>query len=227
MVNWILIFPSSWLSGRSKLHADLIQQLIPADGIVPPDIVEKYAKQTAIHMTHTLPGVLWAGLIPFQLYSPLRKNRPTLHRVLGYIFFLSSIAMAIGIVIIVKRQLLFTNFFPDVPPSNEPIPTEVAVTSLGLYFVFTILNAIRYALKRQFDLHQRWIIRHVASGMWIAIQRILLLTVYSVIYPSPVSRATQRQSFGDAAMIATTISLVCGEVVVHLLSSQTAKRKTV
>ena len=97
MVCWIVVFPSSWLTGRSKLHADLVQQLIPEGSITPPDIVEKYAKQTAIHLTHTLPGAVWAGLIPFQLHKSLRKNRPVLHRRLGYLFFLSSMAMTIGI----------------------------------------------------------------------------------------------------------------------------------
>jgi Predicted membrane protein (DUF2306) len=221
MVVLILIFPSSWLGGRSSRHDDLIRQLIPADGISPPEIVDKYAGHTAVHLTHTLPGSIWAGLIPFQLHPSFRRQRPTLHRWSGYVFLACALVMAVGIGIILHRKLLFVNFFPELPPEN--LPTEYIISALGIYFVISILNAVRLAVRRQFAAHQRWIVRHVSSGIWVALQRVLITTVYSVMHSAPVSRATQRQVFGDAAVNAIVTSLVLGEVSVFLLTNRTKK----
>lgn len=223
MVLWILVFPASWLGGRSELHDDLVDRLINIEGgITPASVMEKYAGHTAVHLTHTLPGAVWAGLIPFQLNSSFRKRKPTLHRWLGYIFVASSLLIAVGMIIIVNRRLLFTNFFPDLPP--EPIPSEYGVVFLGIHFVFTIFTAVRFAIRKQFTSHQRWIIRHIASGLWVALQRLLVITVYSVIYRPPVSQMNQRKAFGDAVSVGVIISLLSGEVAVYLLSRGEAKK---
>jgi hypothetical protein len=222
MVVWILFAPASWLGGRSKLHDDMILKHTNADSLVPPEIVTKYAGHSAVHITHTLPGAIWAGLIPFQLHPVFRKTRPRLHRIFGYVFIASSLLMSLGIAIILKRGLLFVRFFDDLTPSKQP--TELSVVVLAVYFAGTAIYALRCAMKRRFVSHQRWIIRHVASGMWIAIQRILVLTVYPAIYRPPVAREVQRRVFGEAASIATVVSLAIGEYTLFLLDQQKVTR---
>jgi predicted Kef-type K+ transport protein len=130
--------------------------------------------------------------------------------------------MSLGIAIILKRGLLFVRFFDDLTPSKQP--TELLVIGLALYFACTAIYALRCALKRRFVSHQRWIIRHVASGIWIAIQRILVLTIYPAIYQPPVAREVQRRVFGEAGIIATVVSLAMGEYTLFLFDQQKVER---
>lgn len=118
MVVWILFAPGSWLIGRSKLHDDFLTHLGDQNSVVPPETLTKYAGHTAVHLTHILPGALWAGLIPFQLHPTFRSGWPRTNRIFGYTFFASAFLMSGGIVIIFKRDLFFEKFFPDSPPQN-------------------------------------------------------------------------------------------------------------
>jgi hypothetical protein len=221
MVCWILVMPSTWLLGRSKLHDDILANLDP-HGITPPEALLKYRGHTAVHLTHVLPGAFWAGLVPFQLHPKFRKTQPKLHRIFGYAFLACSLLMGLGLAIIMQRGLFYENFFNDLPPSQSF--GEPASFALGVYFVGTAVYAVKCAIKRRFASHQRWIVRHISSGIWVALQRFLLVTFYQVIFPSPVSRETQRNSFGQATYIATVICLALGEYAVYLLDQRKVKR---
>jgi hypothetical protein len=223
MVVWILFAPASWLGGRSKLHDDMLLKHFNAHSLAPPEIIRKYAGHSAVHITHTLPGAIWAGLIPFQLNPVFRKTRPRVHRICGYAFIASSLLMTLGIAIILKRGLLFERFFDDLPPREQP--TELWLVGLAIYFAGTAMYALKCAMERRFLSHQRWIIRHVAAGMWVALQRVLIVVVYPAIYRPPVAREVQRQVFGEAASIATVVSLAMGEYSLYLLGKQKEEKR--
>jgi hypothetical protein len=44
----------------------------------------------------------------------------------------------------------------------------------GVYFVVAAAVALALATRRDFRGHRRWVIRHVAAGIWVAPQRIYL-----------------------------------------------------
>lgn len=222
MVCWILVMPSSWLLGRSKLHDDILLANLDPHGITPPETLFKYRGHTAVHLTHILPGALWAGLIPFQLHPKFRKTQPKLHRIFGYAFLSCSLLIGLGLAIIMQRGLFFENYFDDLPP-RQSFGEPVAL-ALGVYFVGTVVYAVKCAIERRFASHQRWIIRHISSGIWVALQRFLLLTFYQVIFPNPVSRERQRNSFAQATYIAIVICLALGEYAVYLLDQRKVKR---
>jgi hypothetical protein len=221
MVVWILYFPGSWLVGRSKLHDDIVLPVL--DGkIVPREIVIKYAGHTLVHMTHILPGAVWAGAIPFQLNPSFRKRRPVAHRRIGYAFLTSSFVMTIGIMIIMYRKLFFEHFFEDLPPKK--VSSAPAIYSLTMIFAYSAVKALNLAREKRFLEHQIWIIRHIESGLWIAIQRFLLVFIFPVLFPDGLSRAGQRDAFGHAALMGGLISVALGEQSIKLLRRRKMRR---
>jgi hypothetical protein len=79
-------------------------------------------------------------------------------------------------------------------------------------------------MDRRFTSHQRWIVRHVSSGIWIALQRLLLITIYPAIYRPPIAREVQRMVFAESGQIAAVITIGMGEYALYLLDQQKAKR---
>ena len=123
--------------------------------------------------------------------------------------------------IIIRRKLMFESFYEDLPPppsSSQPISTEVVLYTMNLYFVGTAAMAWKkVAIDRSFGKHQDWMIRHVASGMWVGIQRVLLALVYIPMYEPPVPREVQRDSFGQAGQIGWFVSIAVGEYAIYLI----------
>lgn len=224
MVFWILIAPSSWLVGRSKLHDNIIFSFMDPDGPTPPQILNKYAGHTAVHLMHILPGALWAGAIPLQLHPTLRKTRPRLHRVSGYVFILTSLVMGAGVFLIIKRDLLFENYFDVDKP--DIFPSKPFLILLTFYFMGTSLAALKSARDRKFAAHEKWIVRHISSGIWVALQRVLISTVYQAIHSSrPVSPEKQKNAFKVSGMIAAWICLGAGEYAVYLLEQSRGTKR--
>jgi hypothetical protein len=123
--------------------------------------------------------------------------------------------MIAGVMIIIKRGLLYEESFPDLPPPR--LPATPAILFQSSWFLITIVVATYQARTQQFASHQKWIIRHVASGIWISLQRILLMTVMN---RPPFTRMQQRQVFGDAAFLAIVVCFMCGELAIYLQSQQ-------
>ena len=229
MVFWILLFPASWLFGRWKLHNDLLLQVWEDNMVVGTAIVTKYEGHTAIHLLHFLPGSVWSGIIPFQLHNEFRKNHGRLHRFLGTIFLVCAAAMSVGIGIILHRGLLFENFFEDLPADeiflvDRKIVTPILTVAATLWFAFTAVQALRYAKARQFRAHQKYIVRHIASGMWIAVQRVVIPVLFSPFCSKPVPRYIQREAFANGASLGMIISYSAGEYAVHLLNQLHQRR---
>lgn len=223
MVVWILITPASWMIGRCKWHDAILFSLLNDESLTPAHILSKYAGHTAVHVTHILPGAIWAGLTPLQLHPTLRKTRPKLHRVSGYVFLGIALVMTVGFFIILDRDLLFENFF-DIPEEEESIkvPMKPFLSLLMLYFAGTALAAIWAAKNKKFALHRTWIIRHIASGIWVSMQRFLLMTVYQTIYLFwPVTPASQKHSFSSAGFVSVLICIAIGEYTIYLLDQTT------
>lgn len=216
MVVWILIFPSSWLVGHSEFHTYVIHKTIvePYDGTsISPRVVTKYGGHPAIQFSHILPGALWAAAIPFQIHPGFRKSYKKLHRQIGYAFVSSSIIMMMGLFLIVKRNLTYDNDYPEAPPVSvfDKMTTTVTIAGLSGWFIFTAVMAAIKARSKNFEAHKHYIYRHIASGLWVAIQRVVV-----ILNGKQENAIRMRDSFGTAASIGFSISMVIGEVAVYL-----------
>jgi hypothetical protein len=227
MVFWILLVPGSWLIGRSQFHNNLVLPHL-FNAITPPEIITKYQGHTLVQVTHILPGAVWAGLIPFQLHRTFRSHYRTVHRRMGYLFLTTSLLMSVGLGLILHRGLFFEHH--DFPDLVAPLPsrnyyynysnTAILMVILGIWFLGTAIAAIYCARSHQFVRHQKWIIRHIASGLWIAIQRVLLMTVCSMVLPRPYARHVQRRAFEYTAKLGMLLSFAIGEYTISLLEKE-------
>ncbi|KAG7337472.1 DUF2306 domain containing membrane protein [Nitzschia inconspicua] len=221
MVVWILWMPGSWLMGRSQVHDKVIGAFLDSHmkhGIVPHEVVSKYQGHSLIHFTHLLPAAVWSAIIPFQLHREFRKNHPILHRSMGYAFFGSSLLVAVGVFVILHRDLYFERFFDDLPPlsfTSEPI---MYLNTFG--FLGCALNSLTLARNKQFFDHQLWIVRHISFGLWVAVQRFLLGTVAASLFPPPVPREVQRMAFVVCGFAGMITCHGCSEYSIYLLKQE-------
>lgn len=218
MVVWVLWMPGSWLVGRSKLHDELLGAFMEQNmktGIVPAEVISKYEGHSAIHFTHLLPAAVWSAMIPFQLHRDFRNDHPTMHRYMGYAFFGSSILVALGVLIILHRDLYFEKFFTDLPPL--PFTSEPTMLLNTLGFVACAVMSLNLARSRKFFEHQLWVMRHIAFGLWVAMQRFLLVTVAGPLFPPPVPREVQRLAFIVCGFAGMLICHGCCEYSIRLL----------
>jgi hypothetical protein len=230
MVVWIFIFPASWLVGHSKAHDRIIARYVEegndfAGNVAPPEIVTKYRSHTLVQLTHNLPAAFWALAMPFQLHRGLRSKYRRLHRFIGYgMVFIGSIMM-FGVGLILWRKITFEYSFPDLPPNVRLLggvlnmhDSDVAMIIVGFWFLYTLFMGV-YAIsvRRDIPKHQRYMIRHVGAGIWVALQRVLLFVVYAPF--TPLTRSQQRRAFGDAASMAIAITIILAEVAVWCLEA--------
>ena len=219
MIIWILIFPANVFIGRSQSHEERVQPWLDPPQAIHKEAYTKYVDHPLVQVTHILPSVLWSALIPLQLHNGFRKANLKWHKLAGYTFFACVGLVAFGLLLIFQRDLTFEKTFEDLP-DPALIPTTITIPMLGVYYVFSAACAwywIAGSSQQSFRRHQRWMIRHVASGIWVALQRILMLTVYTLMFPIPVSRYNQKRIFGDAGVIGVLIAFALGEYAVYLL----------
>jgi len=223
MVSWVLAFPSSWLAGNSDIHDWAIEKFID-DKQVPKSIIQKYNGHKAIQFTHILPSALWAALIPLQLNPYMRKTYRRAHRMSGYVFFCTAASMMIGFVILDIRRLDFERFdFKDM--RSDDLDAHLSRIGLGwvdhillgrclmLWFVTTAVVALWKVIKRDYAGHQRFVLRHITSGLWVAVQRIYALTA-----PAP-TRGWQKANFGDGIIVGVLVTFLSAELAIWLLAT--------
>ncbi|CAJ1960316.1 unnamed protein product [Cylindrotheca closterium] len=225
MVGWILVYPSSWLMGHSEQHDDWINKTLvePYDGTqIHPKVVTKYKGHPDVQFTHTLPAAIWSAAIPFQLHEGFRKTYKTSHRRAGYAFLGSSLLMTVGMFLIVIKKLTFDYDYEGLAPplsKFEEIQTKATILGMGLWFAFTSSMAVTEARKKRFQSHKHYIYRHVGSGLWVAIQRLLI-----PVFGPQKNPEAMRDRFGDAAFIGFVLSFSLGELAVYLDRQTTGKQ---
>lgn len=225
MVFWILVLPSSWLVGFSETHDNFIRYFLPEDETqVSPRVILKYGGHPLIKACHILPGAVWSGSIPFQLHPGFRKINRSLHRKIGYIFLGTSILMSFGIYLIVSRGLTFENDYPNVSKQTkfEEISLKLIFPLMTSWFVFTAIMAVVKARSKDFVSHKKYIYRHIASGLWVAIQRLI------VIFSGPQKDAQHmRQLFGRSGEIGYLITFGFAELSIFLETRYNQQKMTV
>jgi hypothetical protein len=220
MVFWILVFPSSGLQGFSLILDEKRAQVELIATHVPPNLFSKFRGQYAVHFTHTFPGVLWSAIIPFQIHPGFRKRNRKIHQLLGYTFVASSVIMMIGLLIIIQKKLLFIYFLTNIP-DGEILLNEMLQLGLGSWFMLTCGKAIQEARRKNWRAHQFWIIRHIGSGIWIAVMRILLILVKPLLVSSvidgPLSSDLKGKLFSAVGTLAMVSTISLSEYSIRLI----------
>ncbi|CAM9427008.1 unnamed protein product, partial [Hapterophycus canaliculatus] len=113
---------------------------------------------------HILPAGLWSVIAPLQISPSFRAKHRTAHRRLGRFFIFMSTSIAFGIVPIALVGV------------NEPghsVVKSAFVIAISAYFLVAGLLAVRHARNKKFADHRMWMLRHVAMGYSVHLQRLL------------------------------------------------------
>lgn len=85
------------------------------------------------------------------------------HRLSGYLATVCSCAIIVGVWLMHMRGISV-----DVSGFMQ---TEIL---MSVWFLLTCLQAVLAARHRDHSIHQNWAMRHIASGIWVAVQRLLI-----------------------------------------------------
>mmetsp|Transcript_28961 Transcript_28961/g.39784 ORF Transcript_28961/g.39784 Transcript_28961/m.39784 type:complete len:406 (-) Transcript_28961:19-1236(-) len=220
MVIIIFIFPGSYhfafpsISSAHKMNLENAYVNSPVK--LPVTILTKYFNHPIVTAIHVIPAGLWSFIVPFQLIPQLRSKAPFFHRLSGYIMLSTVPFIVIGVGLIFIKKLDFEYDFPS--HFSEPV-SELGLSPfkdsflfirmfmgvIAIYFVVTALLALKYARAKNFQLHRKWIIRHIAAGIWVALQR------WYLVFRYPTTLWTARAAFYDGVFIAIGITLSTAE----------------
>lgn len=195
----------------------------------PPSLTLKHHKHFDVISTHHVGAFIWtaAGMAQFGLSrsTPAERQR---HRLVGRLYMLGAALLTLGFIRINRHDLHFDNDFRayhlDVPARNELEHAGFMgmLCALQLWFVFTAGNAWAAARARQFEKHRVWMVRHVASGLWVVAMRALAVLFNVLVFvgiacgmgaPSGVMKA---RLFQSTAILGTVLSIAGGELFVQV-----------
>lgn len=122
-------------------------------GFVPGDLVGNAAliAHLFIAFVMTIGGTL-------QLIPQIRRRAPAFHRWNGRVFIVIAIVTSVaGIYMTMTRETF-----------GGILPNDIGVSLNGVLIIVFAIMAMRHAMARRIDVHQRWALRTfmVASGVW-------------------------------------------------------------
>jgi uncharacterized membrane protein len=151
--------------GGLAAHKRAFEFLAPDYGAVQLDVL---ASRPASEFLHRVGGaiLLAAGLLQFS--ARLRRERPKLHRVSGYVYVVLALgAGASGIYLGVREPYAGV---------AETIPAVIFATAL----IVTTVVALRLARQRRFEIHREWMVRSFALTLGPIMQRAYYLPAWSL-----------------------------------------------
>ncbi len=158
------------------------------DGKVPPEInpfIDRYTAHPWQTIAHCVSGAVFAVLGPLQFAAPLRRRFPMAHRISGRIFLPVGILSGVA-------GLTMSVSFPMFGYSFNQLIGVVA----SAFMIFAFVHAYRLVRQRRFAAHREWMMRGFATGMGVALFRVLL---EYVLQPAGMS-------FTDAWNVVTAVS---------------------
>lgn len=179
----------------------------------------RYARTPAGRFMHILPAGLWSVIAPIQLSPTFRSKHRTAHRRMGRLFIALSVSMSFGLVAIVKSGASKLD--------EITVPWATLLLTLNAYFLAAALLAVYHARGKRMAKHRVWILRHVAMGYSVHLQRLLGGLTWNVFpyiidgYNDHTLEGSRLRStvFGSYFVIAVAISLASMEVWLHHTSS--------
>ena len=126
-----------------------IRYLIPGAPGGAPQVLANAATRYGVLTAHAAFAMIAMAIGPFQFFTRLRRNRPALHRRMGQIYVACClIGGAFGLMLAIGS-------------AAGPIATA-GFGLLALGWLFTTFTAWRHAVRRDFSLHERWMIHSFA-----------------------------------------------------------------
>jgi hypothetical protein len=142
---WVLVYPSTWLVGWLPGHMPAAPVFVAAN----PDSIARFRHLPIIRVLHCFLGALWTLAVPVQLSSPIRKQHPKLHRIVGSLFFVGAATVIAGY-LMMEPLLVF----------EHGVHLHTFYRPLAAWFTYTAVRAVAaVAVQRDFKAHAAFCIR--------------------------------------------------------------------
>jgi len=176
----------------------------------------KYSGYGVVQLTHLLPAGIWSIAVPLQTNAWFRKNNKSIHRATGYVFFSMSFLLMVGFAFIEYYALDWMHKDYGHIPIDEAlsqiglgwIPVLMFMRVLAVVFLLSGVLALRAIKSGDFVTHRKWVLRHIALGLWVCPQRIYLIFRYG---------ATDRErkaNFSDAVYVGLAVTVPAAELAI-------------
>jgi hypothetical protein len=114
-----------------------------------PDSIARFRHLPFIRVLHCLLGALWTLAVPIQLSTRIRKQRPTLHRIVGTLFFIGAAAVIAGY-LMMEPLLVY----------EHGVHLHTFYRPLAGWFTYTAVRAVAaVAVQRDYTSHGAFCIR--------------------------------------------------------------------
>lgn len=225
MFVWTVVSPATWRLGNTPGWEERTRERYGKNFSVPLSLLLKYNGHRAVQFTHTLPSAIWAAIVPFQLNPWFRRSHRRWHQRFGYVFLGAALLIFIGFTIILHRRLDFARHdFPGIPEEEGTsaiglggVPIVLKLQVVATLFLLFAGLALRSAIRRDFVLHRKWILRHIAWGLWVAPHRMYV----GIMWGS--SPSEQKAHFGDGGWVGLLLTAGGAELAIWIYSWQFAQ----
>ena len=154
-----------------------------------------FLAKAALTRTHVIAGLALATSIPLQLSSALRGRMPRVHRWIGRAFLAAALVVAM------------TGYAMVVVPVGGWLEVS-AILFYATAFAAALVVAWRRIRARDIDGHREWMLRAIASVLWIATTRPVVAVFFAT---RRVTGLAPDQFFGVAFWIGFTATAAAGE----------------
>lgn len=137
------------LMALSALAIGLYALSFFAVDVFNPQFKARFAGYPVKAYLHIIPGGIALMLGPLQFSRKLRSAYPVVHRRTGLIYVICVIGGASGALLIA-------------PMAHGSIANSLGFMCLGALWLYSVLQAYRYARAHDFLRHRRWMIRNYA-----------------------------------------------------------------
>jgi hypothetical protein len=230
MAFWIFVFPSTFRASPSNDYGKFLEKTMNTSPF-RPSLMTKYKNHPAVQFLHILPAGAWSVCMPLQLMPAVRKSFPALHRLVGWASAISSTLLFVSVFIIQHRKLDYidseyalelTSFLERAASAPALYNTSLSLllrmvpcfTSISaVWFMLCIITALRCILRHDVRSHRIWMIRHVGSGLGVAVQRCVVL----VCARRGMTPTDQMLRFTEGIYVGFFLSVLAAEVAVRCI----------
>jgi uncharacterized membrane protein YozB (DUF420 family) len=160
----------------------------------PGSFEARYARYPWLAYAHIVPGVVYLGLAPIQLWRGFRDRHLHWHRRIGRVALTAGLLSGI-------LGIVFGAFLSF----GGPLQASASVV-FGAWFVACLVIAYRAIRRRDVRRHRRWMIRAFAVGLGVGTIRILFLLFEGF------ELLETRDAFGVAFWLAWTLHVAAAEL---------------
>lgn len=166
-----------FLSFAVAAYSLVAYALFPVGAAVHPDMRASFGAHKLILYVHVFGSAVALLVGPLQFWTPLRSNRPHIHRWLGRFYLSAGVALG-GLAGLVLSASAFGG-----------LPSKLGFACLALAWLYTGSRAFGAARSRNFIAHRRWMVRNfslafaaVTLRLWLP-GSVVLGAPFEVAYP--------------------------------------------